>query len=549
VKRGFKAWYDPRPYEREIVLVSLGPHVVGAARPHPDLSDPVSKVMGAAKRIAREPPPVDLELFDEFEMFVRNYVKKLLKPLPRDSDVSLDHWLDQTKYTIDRKNILRRRYQELMDGSVAWRSKKVKLNKGFVKPETYGQFKFCRWIMSRSDWAKVLFGPICKLIESEVYKLPEFIKHVPVRDRPEHIMKQLFVSGRNYLVTDYTAFESHFTPFVMRACEYVLYDHMVSSLPEKDEFKMQFEQMVLNKQRIASRNVVFSTTGRMSGEMFTSIGNGFSNLMLMKFAAYKSGCVVDGFVEGDDGVFVEREGCVDEGLFARLGFNMKFKRVPELTRASFCGIVCDDKVLHTVADPAKHLLTFAWIGKQYKMASEHTKMCLLKARGYSLCYQYPNAPILKDLGCYILRMTAHVDDRDVKRVMSKARIEEHRKEEFFNAIALKLPVGKVEYGSRLVCEQEFGFPVETQVEYEKILDSKKDFKPMTLPNLDLYVHGDCLDYYDRFYAKTLNFGDHDPVQIHHTVDSGRFDQLIERIRCDDKTLFSKQCENSRSKNR
>jgi len=42
---------------------------------------------------------------------------------------------------------------------------------------------------------------------------------------------------------------------------------------------------------------------RMSGEMNTSLGNGFSNLMFMLYACHVQGIAAEGIVEGDDGVF------------------------------------------------------------------------------------------------------------------------------------------------------------------------------------------------------------------------------------------------------
>jgi hypothetical protein len=88
----------------------------------------------------------------------------------------------------------------------------------FVKDEGYDSFKHARGINSRTDEFKVRVGPIFKLIEKEVFKLPCFIKKVPLDRRAEYILDMMGETGP-FLVSDYTAFESLFTRDIMSRVE------------------------------------------------------------------------------------------------------------------------------------------------------------------------------------------------------------------------------------------------------------------------------------------------------------------------------------------
>ena len=113
---------------------------------------------------------------------------------------------------------------------------------------------------------------------------------------------------------------------------------------------------------------------RMSGEMCTSLGNGFSNLMLMLFACHRIGSKCTGVVEGDDGFFVCSPRAPTSKEFKEIGFTIKMERHDSLTTASFCGIVFDtiDKI--NVTDPMEVLIGFGWSKTPYVGARPARKM-------------------------------------------------------------------------------------------------------------------------------------------------------------------------------
>lgn len=76
----------------------------------------------------------------------------------------------------------------------------------------------------------------------------------------------------------------------------------------------------------------------MSGDMCTSLGNGFSNKMKAEFLAYKAGGTIDGFVEGDDGLFVTNFE-LRSSDYEKLGFTIKIEEIADPCEASFCGMI------------------------------------------------------------------------------------------------------------------------------------------------------------------------------------------------------------------
>ncbi len=86
----------------------------------------------------------------------------------------------------------------------------------------------------------------------------------------------------------------------------------------------------------------------MSGEMNTSLGNGFSNLMFMLYACEIQGIECDGIVEGDDGAFalsLKPGQKFDESIFAEMGLTIKLEKHTDLMSMSFCGILCAEEAM------------------------------------------------------------------------------------------------------------------------------------------------------------------------------------------------------------
>jgi len=250
--------------------VSLGVHVRGAALPIPDPLDGDTAQRGARHRFCRDTPPISRCLRLRLRLFVRQWLKDNLEPLPPDSDVSFETWLRDIVQPLARKQELQKVYDEKLG---------VKPTdyfcKSFVKREFYTAYKHARMINARSDRFKVLTGPYFKKIEEKLYSNPAFIKHVPVADRPEYIENTLSSNGGRYAETDHTAFEAHMTAHIMKAVEFQLYDYMLPLVCGGIWVLAHIKKALagLNTSHFVMMMVqVFAS--RMSGDMCTSLGNG-----------------------------------------------------------------------------------------------------------------------------------------------------------------------------------------------------------------------------------------------------------------------------------
>lgn len=217
---------------RDVQMVSVGPHIVGAVMPHPD-TNPDSGTKGATKRFIAKTPTPDPELLCEFQLFVRKslHSERWGDPLPMDFDDSFDTWIETTNYPRRRKEDLRKVW-EALDDIDATELRDTYATKSFLKDEVYTLYKHARAINSRSDIFKVYASPLFTGIEKEVFKAREFIKKIPVRDRPQYILDQIDIPGAFIGNTDFSRFEAAFSQPVMFACEFELYRYSVRHTTE-----------------------------------------------------------------------------------------------------------------------------------------------------------------------------------------------------------------------------------------------------------------------------------------------------------------------------
>jgi len=350
-----------------------------------------------------------------------------------------------------------------------------------MKDESYPTYKHPRAINSRSDEFKCAVGPIFKLIEAEVYKLPAFIKHVPVAERPDYIMGRLHREGAIYLATDYTAFESLFVEKLMAACEFELYSYMTKFLPDGANF-MRLVREVLGGENLCvfKRFRVRLNATRMSGEMCTSLGNGFSNLMFMLFTCQEAGCTeVDGVVEGDDGLFTMIGNPPKEEDFAKLGLVIKAVEHDTIATASFCGIVFDPIDRINITDPAKVLVNFGWTQRIHNRARPSKLTGLLRCKALSYAYQYPGCPIIQELAAYGLRVTGRVTNAKALELMYQKGKDSYQRG-IVRAAVLQgnIPWKETGWATRILVERLYGFTVEQQLHIEAYLRSLDKLQPL-----------------------------------------------------------------------
>lgn len=339
------------------------------------------------KRLLHKTPTPAPGFFREMRAFSYRWACRHLKPLHGHADFM--DWIDHVNYNMRRKDqfiTLRETTtpQAVFDSVV----------KMFFKDEFYPERKAPRFISSRDDKAKVWLGPIFHDIESVLYNIKQrgeetvFVKGLTPLERVEKIDRMF--GNRDVYVTDYSAFETHFYPEMMRAVEMQVYKVLLYNRPDE----MELVKVITGINRCVGRYHSFELPGvRMSGEMNTSVGNGISNFLFMQFACKKAGRrILNMIVEGDDGL-VEVDGDIDPAIFRNMGLEIKMaKTKPNI--ASFCGCVFDAKTRHNFGHPLEALVKFSWTPKKALGYNARRLRELMVAKAYSLCAEYPGVPLI-----------------------------------------------------------------------------------------------------------------------------------------------------------
>lgn len=469
-------------------------HIRGALPPTPDITDSPTLLAGAMKRFLFAPPEPDVELMERFGLFVKDWIAENLTPLAPTTDVSFDHWVENINHPQSRREELK----------TLWNSLSRKLDpakhatvKQFMKDESYDSYKHGRAINSRHDAFKCATGPFFHAIEQVLFKLKWFIKYVRVPDRPDLIFDRLFRQGAKYYSSDFTSFESLFTPEFMLKCEYQLYDYMSQHLPNRDLF-MSCVDMIVGKNKIEGKWFGVDVQGtRMSGEMNTSLGNGFSNLMMWLFLCHENGAECDGFVEGDDGLFRVDGVPPTAEQFAKLGMVIKLEEHEQLNLASFCGNVFDLRIRTQITEPTYAATNLFWIGGKYAFSGDTLQRTLLRSKALSLAYQYPAHPILSALADRVMYLTRSLD---VRRVLKQGFFDEWTRAQLKEALEDYTPGSRsVPIENRLLVEGLYGITPDQQIAFEQKVASWELGQPL---DLTWDVPETWAHYYDRYVTTT-----------------------------------------------
>lgn len=375
-----------------------------------DANDPAVIAHGVGCRLLRTLPKANCREYKKFVRFVHRFLDKMnlheLKPL------DFEEWLESTGYDENRKNQLRAARNDLRGKNRMSKKQRRKVLL-FVKHESYTAYKASRGIYSRNDYFKAWAGPFVKAIERVVYEWVDeegdnyFIKHIPVPERPKFIRK-FERAGWKYYSNDFTAYESHFTHRFIKDVEGALYRRCFPRWGTLYTNALAGKNMLATRDRRVS---VKTKAHRMSGEMSTSLGNGFTNLMLGLYLAEEMKTHIKIVVEGDDSLIASSMDFTPS-MFERLGFTIKIEQVERPGDASFCGMLCSDEG-EVIKDPIKFFSNFGW-SRSMINAGRKVNMSLLRAKALSACYEAPNCPIIGVLAREALKRTRGVRARFIK---------------------------------------------------------------------------------------------------------------------------------------
>jgi hypothetical protein len=215
---------------------------------------------------------------------------------------------------------------------------------------------------------KALFGPVCKAIEKVIFDAPWYAKHINPKDLPavlrDHVAAgssdglvaflgicegddAVFCHRGKYYVTDYTSYESSFTLSFMRAVELPMFKFFMQNL-DPELFRLM-KAVAWSNNRVRTKYLLWRIAAkRMSGEMWTSLGNGFANAMVISYLTRK---------------YPDRD--LTENDFAELGLRCKMIVVNNIGEASFCGQIFDEVEMINVRDPSKVIRNTPWCRQQH----------------------------------------------------------------------------------------------------------------------------------------------------------------------------------------
>jgi hypothetical protein len=478
--------------------VSMGP-IMPASLPHADTSDTFTLQGGVVKRIATTMPIPDPVWMSECKIYVAKWLNGHCKPLSPDRDLSFETWIETRPYPDWRKQELKECYEHMVKNILPDEYKVVNL---FMKDEDYLEYKHGRGIYARCDAFKCLFGPLCSAIEEDMYSNPEFIKHVPVKDRPEYISSFLATTGDPTGATDFTSFECSFTQELQQLYGHTMFDYYTQYI--QDDFLKTIFRTPSLENFIKNKNFSLKMVAkRMSGEMDTSLSNGFANLMVNKFLVeekLKLGKLRI-VVEGDDGLSKTSTGRFPtESDYKRMGFNMRIEVHNDPASASFCGIIYDSDEKINITDVKEVLAQFGWASQRYARAGRKTLMALLRCKSLSYLHQYPGCPIIQELALYGLRMTRSYDVRHF--VANDRRLSMWERDQLREAIKIDYNhvVRDIGPQTRILVERLYGVPVETQIVLEEYFRNKQDLSPCF--DIDVISWpASWVDYFNNYCAE------------------------------------------------
>lgn len=286
---------------------------------------------------------------------------------------------------------------------------------------------------------------------------PFFIKKVPVNERFK-VISSLKRTGWYYYENDYKAFESHFTPELMRTVECALYRAALANDPDDAEF---ITKVLTGKNKIRFRNGTRVTLKgrRMSGDMCTSLGNGFTNLMVVRHIVRSKGGSFRGFCEGDDGLFATTVPLTAKD-FENLGFTVEIKSLSDPCEGHFCGMTCtEDGTI--IKDPRRVFQNFGWseshVGSSLKVRNE-----LLRAKALSLRCELGTCPIIWKLAQKACAISEGFNPR-------WSTLDRYH----LIADTAKFINHEPTMASRLLMERIFNVPIMTQLKVEQLIEDEQ----------------------------------------------------------------------------
>lgn len=460
-----------RRLPNDTVSVQIGP-VNLAHIPFAPRKNARNEYNGIVKRLIHAHKLPDRKLVRKVSEFVRKEILPFISPLPpamTDEELR-EEWNRDNSYTAKRKEKL----TELAETHYATKNrptKEILQCNMFMKDEFYEDKKHARLIISRTDTFKGIVGPYIHAFDKELFH-GHFSNHfVKGKDSAWKVarMKEIESKFPMFMETDYSSFEGSQCASIQNAIECQVLRHFLKNYPKIWSYvKATFDppsydrKPKKNEKRkatfdISSRYHQLHLVGnRKSGEMWTSSGNGLTNLVIMMFLAKEKNLSWDGIVEGDDGFFGVTNQDITSDDYSKLGFTIKLAYETDPNYLSFCGLRFSRNA-DLVVDP-ENLNRIGWVVKrQYFSAKKKKRLSLLKAKALSLLAEAPACPITSTLAKSLIRNIRTKEDYSDLDAWYIDWLR-HEKVDYTKEISEK---------TRLDFSIMFGIPVSTQKSIER----------------------------------------------------------------------------------
>lgn len=470
--------------------VSYGPWVhSGAKQPYQTKE---VQIAAATKRIFPVMPEPDNKEIKGIKMFVKKHLKQF-HPIPQQNEEDFASWQrNHQSYNGQRKFQLYCAFKSLLGvcdpswsmeeyhhkwlelperDKVQWKQDGYDQKcSSFIKCESYAtQDKLPRFIQQRSDRAKAAVATCIHEVEKVIFKSGNFVKGMTQDEMVERISQ--FEGYKEFYVSDYSSFESGFNPQYTKVVEEEQFKHFIGrNNPTiakiiNMHYRRNGNEPVVNICENPMYRIKVVGT-RMSGDMWTSLANGFSNKMNIMYNMYKRGITkYDFVVEGDDGLVAVNEEPFRDEDFHNLGFKIKLAKHTNLETTEFCGIRINPAEKQPLVLPdSADLLSTALHPKYFRSGEKHLKE-LLKSKAQSLYCVGKNTPVIAVLAWKIINLLKDVRYDD-------SWMDMWWKE--FTRRMDKFPEPVITVGSRVLFEDQTGISVAEQLTYESFIKKQTD---------------------------------------------------------------------------
>lgn len=294
--------------------------------------------------------------------------------------------------------------------------------KGFPKGEVYDEPKPPRNIHPRGDAYLRLMGPLIHAAERRIIRdlgdVIGLVKGMTIPERAAYTAQRLGAVGP-YVTADYSAFEGSIRDIASVIEQQVFY-YLIRDLSQSEEYR-QLLQLNTSMVRVDRKLVWYYVRCRMSGDLWTSIGNALTNFVVtvlawtraarrggLKITPLQMARIIRGVFEGDDSLLHVPSGYPQPTPedFAHYGMVSKMAYADTLAEALFCQTCWseDGNLLNIV----RTLCRFFTSNAREKF-DDRAVAGLLRAKATSLAYLSPHCPIVWALAKRTLRETRGVE--------------------------------------------------------------------------------------------------------------------------------------------